>query len=92
MTPYFTPQTLAEYLNISVQTIYNRLAEGASLPVHTKIGRLVRFSPYDVENWLQDNRHASYTLSAPETKTVSASRRRGRPTKSEQIRLRTKEH
>ncbi|WP_410499173.1 helix-turn-helix domain-containing protein [Chitinibacter sp. S2-10] len=49
MTQYYTPQSLAEYLSISPQTIYNRLATGASLPVCTKIGKLVRFSPQDVE-------------------------------------------
>lgn len=89
MATYFTPQTLAEYLDISKQTIYNRLATGNSLPVHTKVGRLVRFSPSDVEAWLQDNRQVNTASIAIDVIPTSAPRRRGRPTKAEQIRLRT---
>ncbi|WP_083917451.1 helix-turn-helix domain-containing protein [Leeia oryzae] len=84
MTNYYTPQTLAEYLNISPQTIYNRLSSKGSLPVCTKIGKLLRFSAQDVEEWLEAQREVVKPIDFSIVDQVP--RRRGRPTKAEQIR------
>ncbi|WP_293779725.1 helix-turn-helix domain-containing protein [uncultured Oxalicibacterium sp.] len=80
MEQLFTPETLAIYLGLSLQTIYNRHSTGGDLPVAIKMGRRLRFKPVDVENWLNQHQHIH---SCP---TVSSEKTRpGRPTKSEQI-------
>ena len=79
MTPLLTPETLAQKLCLSTQTIYNRLALRADLPVHLKLGRLTRWRESDVDIWL-----TAKMVSAP-VETHLQVRRRGRPTKAEQI-------
>lgn len=79
MTPLLTPETLAKKLGLSTQTIYNRLAMGADLPVHLKIGRLPRWRESDVALWLD-----AKVVPTP-TAASLPSNRRGRPTKAEQV-------
>lgn len=79
MTPLLTPETLAKKLCLSTQTIYNRLALRADLPVYLKLGRLPRWRECDVDIWL-----AAKMVPTPVAADLPA-RRRGRPTKAEQI-------
>jgi predicted DNA-binding transcriptional regulator AlpA len=84
MEALLSPKTLAAALGIAEQTIYNRHATGGDLPPVVKLGRLLRFRPADVSHWLSQKQ-------APATSALTASleqpvpRRRGRPTKAEQI-------
>lgn len=82
MEQLLTPESLAAYLGLSRQTIYNRHSMGGELPVIVRIGRLIRFHPKDVEYWLERQRDkpkpTSLALAAPK-------KRKGRPTKAEQI-------
>jgi predicted DNA-binding transcriptional regulator AlpA len=78
MTPLLTPETLAQKLCLSTQTIYNRLAMHADLPVHLKLGRLPRWREADVDHWL-----AAKVEPRPDIPAMT--RGRGRPTKAEQI-------
>lgn len=91
MEQLLTPQELAQLLRLSLQTIYNRRNQGGDLPPAVHIGRLVRYKPADVEAWLD---RQSGTQAAPALKSAAPSaqeppRRRGRPTKAEQIARRT---
>ena len=83
MEPLFTPETLAVFLGLSPQTIYNRHSLGGDLPRVIKIGRLIRFHPKDVDCWLERliGEHVPGTMSVKATSV----RRRGRPTKAEQV-------
>jgi predicted DNA-binding transcriptional regulator AlpA len=78
-----TPKTLAAALGLAEQTIYNRHSNGGDLPPSIKLGRMLRFRPVDVEAWLAKQ------LSATEKPVVREQtqmpRRRGRPTKAEQV-------
>jgi excisionase family DNA binding protein len=47
----FSPQTLAAYLGLAEQTIYNRHSIGDLLQA-IKLGHLLRFRPADVDAWL----------------------------------------
>lgn len=90
MEPLLTPQQLADLLGLSVQTLYNRRSLGASMPPAVRIGTKVRFRPRDVEDWLaglEVNKPAPVPTAADESAPPSA-RRRGRPTKAEQVRAR----
>ncbi|MDA2935358.1 helix-turn-helix domain-containing protein [Acidobacteria bacterium AH-259-D05] len=55
----FTPEDLAELLNVSVWTIYaktskrNRKHSNFDLPKFFKLGKLVRFHRDDVVRWLE---------------------------------------
>lgn len=82
MEQLFTPESLANYLGLSRQTIYNRHSIGGDLPAVIKIGRMIRFHPSDVECWLELQRHKQEPISPS---VGNASKRRGRPTKAEQI-------
>jgi excisionase family DNA binding protein len=51
---------LAEFLGVSVSTIYNRRYRGEDLPRGYRVGRQVRYRMSDVEAWLDqqaDDRH-----------------------------------
>lgn len=77
-----SPKALAATLGLAEQTIYNRHSNGGNLPPCIKLGRLLRFRLSDVEAWLASQ------PSSPGQRTVavsSAARRRGRPTKAEQV-------
>lgn len=51
---FFDPQTLAEYLNVPVATVYKWRYEGTG-PPGIKVGRHVRYRRGDVEAWLDAN-------------------------------------
>jgi excisionase family DNA binding protein len=90
MEQLLTPKELAVALGLAEQTIYNRHSTGGDLPQALKLGRLLRFRPTDVEAWLE--RLQSPLPSSPlPTSQPSPSRRRGRPTKAEQVAAR-REH
>jgi excisionase family DNA binding protein len=56
---YMTVSQLAEYLQISKQTIYNWICKG-EIP-YSKIGRRVRFKREDIVRWSEDKKiEASY--------------------------------
>ncbi len=84
MQKLLSPTELASFLSIARQTIYNRISSGniASLPKYIKLGSLVRFPLAEVEAWiaLQINE-----TQFPKLEPVVIARRRGRPTKAEQI-------
>ncbi|WP_345798666.1 DNA-binding protein [Castellaniella sp. MT123] len=72
-------------LELSEQTIYNRICTGGNLPTFFRLGRLVRFRQGDVEVWLgQQAQRRSVPVESP----VKVPPRRGRPTKAEQVRRR----
>ncbi|QGZ39340.1 excisionase family DNA binding protein [Pseudoduganella flava] len=52
----FSPKTLAAYLGLAEQTIYNRHSGGGDLPKAFKLGRLLRFRADDVKGWLAAKR------------------------------------
>lgn len=81
METLISPATLAETLDIAVQTIYNRISTGGNLPPFLKLGRLVRFKISDVEKWLAKQEK----IQSPAPLPCQTHRRRGRPTKAEQI-------
>ena len=54
---FFTPQELADYLDLPVGTIYQWRVRGEG-PAGLKIGRHVRFRRTEVEAWLEDQRTA----------------------------------
>ncbi|WP_082794374.1 helix-turn-helix transcriptional regulator [Thauera humireducens] len=88
LEPLLTPETLAKLLGLATQTIYNRSSTGGDLPRITRLGRLLRFRPLDVEAWLEEKQRTSHLparyASVPDL-PPPAPRRRGRPTKAEQI-------
>jgi len=80
---------LAVLLGIAEQTIYNRHSVGGDLPTVIKLGRLIRFKPSDVEQWLDkksqvaasgliNNQCSALPIDVP------VSKRRGRPCKTAQ--------
>jgi predicted DNA-binding transcriptional regulator AlpA len=85
MQQLFTPQTLADYLGLSVQTVYNRLSRSDDLPLAISIGRLPRWRPQDVEAWLAKKADKVQTQVVAPVLLECHKRRRGRPTKHEQI-------
>nr|WP_315472428.1 helix-turn-helix domain-containing protein [uncultured Undibacterium sp.] len=87
MEQLYSPETLARLLGMAEQTIYNRHSTGADLPPSIKLGRLLRFRHGDVMAWL-DKKQQAEKLESP--KYASTKRRRGRPTKKEEIEGRRK--
>lgn len=59
MPQLFSPKTLAAYLGLAEQTIYNRHSTGGDLPNAIKLGQLLRFRPADVDAWLDAKRQAN---------------------------------
>ncbi|MFB9158868.1 helix-turn-helix transcriptional regulator [Chromobacterium violaceum] len=84
MDQLLSPKMLANYLGLAEQTIYNRHSSGGDLPKTIKLGRLLRFRLTDVDAWLETQSRAD---AAPVhiPAELSVPRRRGRPTKAEQI-------
>lgn len=80
MEKLLTPEVLGEMLGMSVQTVYNRRAQGLSLPPAVKLGRLLRFRQSDVQDWIT----SQIEISAP-IMAQPIPRRKGRPTKEEQV-------
>jgi excisionase family DNA binding protein len=50
---YLEIRELAEYLGISVNTIYSWISQ-RKIP-HKKLGRLVRFSVEEIDEWVKQN-------------------------------------
>lgn len=73
------PAELAAMLGLATRTIYNRLHTKGDLPPVMYLGRLPRFAITDVHEWLNAKRSSGSTVTSP------VPRRRGRPTKAEQI-------
>lgn len=88
MDKLLSPQDLANYLGLALQTIYNRHSSGGSLPRCISTGRLIRFHPRDVEAWLAEQ----YEKPTEICLQVASVRRRGRPTKAEQVARRRSTH
>lgn len=85
MEALLSPKNLSEVLGVAEQTIYNRHSTGGDLPRCIKLGRLLRFRPSDVEAWLAKQEQANLPPPPP---VLPTTRRKGRPTKEEQIRAR----
>ncbi|QKQ51378.1 helix-turn-helix transcriptional regulator [Achromobacter denitrificans] len=93
MEKLLTPAQLAAVLGLSVQTLYNRRTRGEPLPPCVKVGRLLRYEQTEVHAWLASQReaqHVSQVALAPPERTAApqVARRRGRPTKAEQLQRR----
>ncbi|MPT39421.1 MAG: DNA-binding protein [Achromobacter sp.] len=93
MDKLLTSDQLAAVLGVSVQTLYNRRTRGEPLPPCVKVGRLLRYEQTEVHAWLASQRETQHvpqvTLATPERAAApQVARRRGRPTKAEQIRRR----
>jgi excisionase family DNA binding protein len=56
----YTPETLADYLEVPVKTVYRWNHTGTG-PAFSRVGRHVRYSPAAVEAWLKarENRAAA---------------------------------
>ena len=89
MEKLLTPEELADILGLSVQTIYNRRALQGPLPPSVNLGRRVRFRPEDVRAWLNDRANLSAVFGVVSAKAATEAaltpKRRGRPTKAEEI-------
>lgn len=82
-------EQLAEFLGLSVQTIYNRRNRGGPLPRSSGKGRAVRYCMDDVRAWLANDGNQLCELNVPTPQArEEAPRRLGRPTKQEQVRRR----
>lgn len=86
MEPLLTAKTLAELLGLAEQTIYNRHSNGGDLPPSLKIGRALRFRQSEVDAWLD---RLQATTPAVIVDPTPKPRRRGRPSKAEEIAART---
>jgi predicted DNA-binding transcriptional regulator AlpA len=62
MQQLLTAKSLADYLGLAEQTIYNRHSSGGDLPKPIKLGQLLRFHPSDVDVWLESKRHAVISM------------------------------
>lgn len=82
MESLLTPSDLAQALGLSIQTIYNRHSLGQSLPPCIKMGKLLRFRSQDVERWLSSLYEVKHATPIEPSPLI---RRRGRPTKAEEI-------
>lgn len=93
MDKLLTSDQLAAVLGLSVQTLYNRRARGEPLPPCVKVGRLLRYEQTEVHAWLASQREAQHApkvaLATPERSAApQVARRRGRPTKADQLQRR----
>jgi excisionase family DNA binding protein len=50
--PYATPQDLAAYVNVALQTVYGWRKQGKG-PKATKIGGQLRFTWTDIDDWIE---------------------------------------
>ena len=89
MERLLTAQNLAEITGLALQTIYNRHSNGGSLPDCLTLGGRLRFRQRDVEAWLDTQYENPYPKSETRRPVEEGPRRRGRPTKAEQIARRT---
>ncbi len=82
MKKLLTAQGLSDITGLALQTIYNRHANGGSLPRCINLGRRLRFDPDDILLWLQQHYERPSLVSVPPIENLP---RRGRPTKAAQI-------
>lgn len=89
MQPLLTITQLAEFLGMSRQSIYNRRCSGRpdDLPPCIQIGGIARYRQSDVESWLSKAPRKSES-EIDEPKSIKPPKRRGRPTKAEEIKRR----
>jgi prophage regulatory protein len=73
---------LSQTISLAEQTIYNRFNTGGDLPPAIKLGRSLRWRESDVAAWIANKQPATIP---EQLHAAPAIRRRGRPTKSEQI-------
>lgn len=87
MENLLSPADVAAYLGLSVQTIYNRHSQGGPLPTCFKVGNRLRFKQADVLDWVESlqSNPSSNLGKAPTPQNLEPKRKRGRPTKAEQI-------
>ena len=76
MEKLLTPEELGQVLGLSTQTIYNRRAQGLSLPPAIKWGRMLRFRQQDVADWI------ALRVENEPLPGVVVQQKRGRPTKA----------
>ena len=89
MTQLLSPRELANLLCLKEQTIYNRHSTGGNLPLCLKIGNRLRFRQSDVDAWIAAQIKLPPASSpVPRDLGPVATRRRGRPTKAQQVALR----
>ena len=84
MEKLLTPLELANYIGIALQTIYNRRANGSTLPKSITIGRQIRFRETDVDHWLSTQYEKEKGDLCTSTREL-CNPKKGRPTKAEQI-------
>lgn len=85
MEQLLSPKMLADYLGLAEQTIYNRHSNGGDLPKTIKLGRLLRFRLSDVDAWLETKSQKTNSALVLTPAQPLVSKRRGCPTKAEQI-------
>ena len=86
MNKLLSPRELSQILSLAEQTIYNRHSKGGSLPPCVKIGNRLRFSSSDVDAWIAAQVEAPHVPQAARAAApATEKRRRGRPTKAEQV-------
>ena len=90
MERLLTPEKLVEITGLSRQTIYNRLSTGGDLPPVVRLGRALRWRASDVAAWIAAKISTpAFSMPLPVAPPLVTSRRRGRPTKAEQIAYRS---
>lgn len=60
---YMTPKQAAGFLNVSERSLEAMRRRG-DVPTYHKVGRLVRYAPSDLREWMQNHRVSS-TSQAP---------------------------
>lgn len=85
MTKLLSPAELSSIIGLAVQTIYNRISTGGSLPRHIKLNRLVKFPIEDVQIWID-------TQCSSANELPHLPRKRGRPSKAESIHFKMNKH
>lgn len=92
MQQLHSPKTLAVYLGLAEQTIYNRHSTGGDLPKAIKLGHLLRFRPADVDAWLYAKRRSSEeATSLPARGQPSATRPYAQSSAAEQVEVQSPE-
>ncbi|BCL76674.1 hypothetical protein JHS3_24100 [Jeongeupia sp. HS-3] len=84
MEQLLSTKALAAMLGIAEQTIYNRHSIGGDLPPAIKLGHLLRFRASDVGTWIDAKCQPKTTPLTPPLLSAMP-KRRGRPTKAEQV-------
>lgn len=56
---FITPEELAKRWKVSRQWIY-RLVQGDRIPFFRLAGKVIRFSPEAIAQWLEKNQHQKY--------------------------------